>query len=154
MKDETRILKEIGFAVEGTGSRQSRLGRVAGIIRRAGDYRWVGIYDVANGEISIVAWDGPGKPAHPRFPVSQGLCGDAVRHGETVLVSDVTKDPRYLTTFGSTRSEIVVPILDPLTRRPLGTFDVESEKRDAFDEEDRAFLERSADELARHGFSG
>jgi L-methionine (R)-S-oxide reductase len=154
MKHETRILAEIGLAVEGAGNRQSRLGRVAGIIRQAGGYRWVGIYDVANGEISIVAWDGPGEPAHPRFPVSQGLCGDAVRLGETVLVSDVTKDPRYLTTFGSTRSEIVVPILDPRTGRALGTMDVESEKRDAFGGEDRAFLERSADELARHGFSG
>jgi len=154
MKDEARILEEIGLAVEGAGSRQNRLGRVAGIVRRAGGYRWVGIYDVADEEIAIVAWDGPGEPAHPRFPVSQGLCGDAVRLGETVLVSDGTKDRRYLTTFGSKRTEIVVPILDPRTRRPLGTVDVESEKRDAFDKEDRAFLERSAAELARHGFSG
>ncbi len=31
---------------------------------------------------------------------------------------------------------------------------LESKKRDAFGGEDRAFLERSAAELARHGFSG
>src|SRR6266542_5919231 len=53
MKDETQILEEIGLAVEGAGSRQSRLGRVAGIVRRAGGYRWVGIYDVADEEIVV-----------------------------------------------------------------------------------------------------
>ncbi len=39
------------------------------------------------------------------FPVTQGLSGAAVASGETVVVGDVSKDPRYLTAFGSTRSE-------------------------------------------------
>jgi L-methionine (R)-S-oxide reductase len=67
-----------------------------------------------------------------------------VASGETVVVDDVREDPRYLTAFGSTRSEIIVPILDRTRQKVLGTIDVESERVGAFSEEDRAALERCA----------
>ena len=154
MTENASIFDEIRLAFDEGGSRKARLERIAEVIRAAGKYRWVGIYEVMGGDIAAIAWSGPGPPAHPRFPVTQGLCGDAVSRGQTVLVPDVTRDARYLTTFGSTRSEIVVPILDPRTGRALGTVDVESEKTDAFGEEDRTFLERCATELASREFSG
>ena len=149
MREGASIIEAIRKAASGNASRKSRMERVAGIIRLAGGYRWVGIYCVTEDEIAVIAWSGPAAPAHPRFPISQGLCGDAVRSRETVVVSDVTRDSRYLTTFGSTRSEIVVPILDLGTHRAIGTLDVESEKPDAFDDEDRLFLERCARELGK-----
>ena len=58
------------------------------------------------------------------------------------------EDPRYLTVFGSTRSEIIVPILDRAGRKVVGTIDVESEEVDAFSEEDRAALGRCATAVA------
>ena len=63
-------------------------------------------------------------------------------------MGDVREDPRYLTAFGSTRSEIIVPVLDRAGRKVVGTIDVESEEVDAFSEEDRAALERCAVALA------
>jgi putative methionine-R-sulfoxide reductase with GAF domain len=65
-----------------------------------------------------------------------------------VLVGDVTQDPRYLTTFGSTRSEVVVPIFDPVTGTPTGIIDVESERLEAFTADDCAFLEACASRIA------
>jgi GAF domain-containing protein len=65
----------------------------------------------------------------------------AVSSGTTVVVDDVTADPRYLTTFGSTRSEIVVPVVRETVR---GLIDVESERPHAFGDADRTFLERCA----------
>jgi L-methionine (R)-S-oxide reductase len=103
---------------------------------------------VTEEEIAILAFDGPGAPAHPRFPATQGLSGSAVASGETVFVGDVREDPRYLTAFGSTRSEIIVPVVDRVGRKVVGTIDVESEQVDAFSEEDRAALERCAVALA------
>jgi putative methionine-R-sulfoxide reductase with GAF domain len=41
---------------------------VARAIRRAGTYRWVGLYEVTEDEIVNLAFDGLGVPAHPRFP--------------------------------------------------------------------------------------
>ncbi len=104
----------------------------------------MGLYEVAEGEIINLAFDGPDAPTHPRFPVTQGLSSSAVASGETVVVGDVSKDPRYLTAFGSTRSEIIVPVLDRTGRKVVGTIDVESDRVDAFPEEDRAAMERCA----------
>jgi putative methionine-R-sulfoxide reductase with GAF domain len=67
--------------------------------------------------------------------------------GRSVVVGDVTADPRYLTTFGNTRSEIVVPIRDG-EGTVTGLIDVESDLVNAFDESDRLVLERCARALA------
>ena len=145
--DESPLLGEVFRALDGDGDRERRAAGVARAIRRAGTYRWVGLYEVTEDEIVNLAFDGLGVPAHPRFPVTQGLSGAAVASGETVVVGEVSKDPRYLTAFGSTRSEIIVPIVDRAGGKVVGTIDVESEKVDAFTEEDLSALERCAAEL-------
>ncbi len=122
--------------------------RIAGAIRESGGYRWVGVYDVTPDEIGVVAWSGPSAPAVPRFPSSQGLCGSSVRSRATVVVGDVTKDPRYLRTLETTRSEIVVPVVDPERGDVVGLLDVESDLPGAFGEEDQSLLEKCAASLA------
>lgn len=139
---------QIRNVLAGKENRAAKAERVAALLRQAGGYRWVGICEVAGNEIAVIAWSGPDAPTHPRFPASQGLCGAAVRSRAPVVVGDGTKDPRYLTTFGSTRSEIVVPVLDPATGSALGVIDVESERFNAFSDDDRPFLEECARELA------
>lgn len=108
----------------------------------------MGIYDVGETEIRALAWTGEESPAFPRFPVDQGLNGEAVRSGRIVNVGDVTRDPRYLTAFGTTRSEIIVPVRETGRERVRGTIDVESERTDAFGDEDQSLLARCAEALA------
>jgi len=139
-----QILDQIRAVVNETGERASRAQRIADLIRQGGEYRWVGLYDVRREEVAIVAWSGPGPPAHPRFPADQGLTASAVRSRASVVANDVTKDPRYLTAFGSTRSELIVPVVDPSTGSVLGTLDVESDRDNAFQDQDRAWLEQCA----------
>jgi L-methionine (R)-S-oxide reductase len=135
--EEVRVLATDG------AERAAVAADVANAIRRARGYRWVGVYEVGESEIEALGWSGAGAPAFPRFPVDEGLCGVAVASGETVVVGDVRSDPRYLTTFGTTRSEIVVPVRGEggVVR---GLIDVESEKVDAFGVGDRTLLERCA----------
>ena len=121
---------------------------MAEMIRAACDYRWVGIYKIVRGDFVIVGKTGKCPPAYPRFPTTQGLAATAVESKQSVMVADVHKDPRYLPTFGSTMSEIVVPIISE-SGRAVGLIDVESEKLNAFTEKDREFLERAAALLAR-----
>jgi putative methionine-R-sulfoxide reductase with GAF domain len=73
-------------------SRAEKAVRVATLIRQAGSYRWVGLYVVADQQITAIGWSGPGAPAHPRFPVTQGLSGAAVASGRAVVAGDVTAD--------------------------------------------------------------
>ena len=117
-------------------------------IREAGSYRWVGIYAVGPEEISVIGWSGPAPPAHPRFPKDRGLCGAAAASGKTVVVEDVAKDPRYLETLDTTRSEMVVPVKRE-NGEVVGLIDVESEHEDAFTPQDLRLLEGYASAVAR-----
>jgi len=124
------------------GDRPLRAAAVAAVIRRFGSYRWVGLYDVGREQISLLGWDGPGPPAHPRFPRGDGLCGAAVTARRPIVVGDVAEDTRYLTTHTTTRSEIVVPVI--AAGVPVGLIDVESEQPEAFGEADERLLQRCA----------
>ena len=87
-------------------------------------------------------WKGPEATEHVRIPVGQGICGAAAATGRTEVVDDVNADPRYLSCFPSTRSEIVVPIGHE--GRVVGEIDIDSDRPAAFGEDDRALLERVA----------
>lgn len=119
--------------------------KIADTIRQFGNYRWIGLYDVGAELVSIIAYSGPGAPAYPQFPITKGLTGSAIREKKTVVVGDVRNDPRYLTAFGSTLSEIIIPVLDKKTGAVVGTIDVESEEVNAFSGEDQRMLEDCAD---------
>jgi L-methionine (R)-S-oxide reductase len=137
------LVDELQAIVASAGDRRTRAKRIAEAIRTRRDYRWVGIYDVTPSEIALIAYSGPSAPAFPRFPVTQGLSGDAVRTRATVVSNDVSSDPRYLTAFGTTRAEVIVPVLgdDGLA---VGTVDVESAELNAFDAARVAELEACA----------
>ncbi|OLC54949.1 MAG: hypothetical protein AUH85_10490 [Chloroflexi bacterium 13_1_40CM_4_68_4] len=134
---------ELRSIVAYAGGRERAAARAADAIRRDLKQRWVGIYEVGEREIEIIGWSGQqGLPAHPRFPLTDGLCGTAVASRETVIAADVRLDPRYLETFETTRSEIIVPIL--LNGHVNGLIDVESDRVNAFGERERSRLERAA----------
>lgn len=137
-------LNQIRTTAASGGSREERAKRLAEMIRKLGDYRWVGVYDVRAEEVSILAWSGPGAPEHPTFATTEGLTGAAIAEKKAVVVGDVRNDSRYLTAFGSTVSEIIVPVLSP-DGRVIGTIDVESEKADAFSGRDQQMIEQCAE---------
>jgi GAF domain-containing protein len=121
--------------------------RAAEWIADVGNYRWVGLYEVTSTEIGMIACTGETPPAFPRFSLDRGLCGAAVAAKAIVNVGDVRTDSRWLTTFGSTRSEIIVPVLESARGRPIGLIDVESDAWNAFSPDDEHFLSACAGRL-------
>jgi L-methionine (R)-S-oxide reductase len=105
-------------------------------------YSWVGIYVVGGDVLVLGPWRGPQATEHVRIRVGEGVCGAAAASGQTEVVDDVNVDSRYLACFPSTRSEIVVPI--SYGGRVVAEIDIDSDRAAAFDEEDRALLERVA----------
>lgn len=67
---------------------------------------------------------------------------EAKRRYEGSFVN-VRQDPRYLTTFGATRAEAIIPVRDR-DRGVVGTIDVASDHVEAFSREDIEFLEMCA----------
>jgi len=108
-------------------------------------YHWVGIYLLKGEELILGPYVGKPTP-HIRIPLNQGICGAAASSGETVIVDDVSADPRYLACSLETRSEIVVPI--KRQGRVLGEIDIDSDQPAAFTPTDRELLEAVASLLA------
>jgi putative methionine-R-sulfoxide reductase with GAF domain len=60
------------------------------------------------------------------------------------MVNDITKDARYLTAFGSTCSEIIIPIMASKDGSVVVTIDVESKHTNAFSQREQDVLEEFA----------
>ena len=141
--DRDILMRDLRTLVSAAKDRVTALQSVAELLRSSGRYRWVGLYDVdrAAGTVTNIVWSGPGPPEYPAFPITKGLTGAVISTRKTVNIGDVAADPRYLTAFGTTKSEIIVPVFDRAGENVVGTIDVESEKPNAFPEEVQTLLE-------------
>ncbi|HLF25459.1 MAG TPA: GAF domain-containing protein [Anaerolineae bacterium] len=92
----------------------------------------------------VLAW----TPTGMRRPIGLGIIGAAAASGEVVLVNDVRLDPRYVLDpeVQHTRSELALPLKARGT--VIGVLNVESDRVDAFNEEDVAVLRSLASQLS------
>jgi L-methionine (R)-S-oxide reductase len=108
-------------------------------------YNWVGFYLLEAGAqppmLVLGAFEGAMTP-HTRIPLNQGICGAAASSGQTVIVDDVSNDPRYLACSLETKSEIVVPIF--VYGKVVGELDIDSHFPAAFTAEDRDIVQHCA----------
>jgi len=131
---------------------------MSGIVKllheRLAKYNWVGFYII---EKTLAAPQPPvlvlgpfeGAPTpHTRIPLKQGVCGAAAFSGETVVVDDVNRDPRYLACSIETKSEIVVPV--HVRGEVVGELDIDSHLPAAFHEGDRELVEYCAALVGKH----
>jgi GAF domain-containing protein len=108
-------------------------------------YNWVGFYMLEAGArppmLVLGAFQGAMTP-HTRIPLNQGICGAAASSGQTVVVDDVSKDPRYLACSLETKSEIVVPVF--VNGTVVGELDVDSHFAAAFTPEHQDLVQYCA----------
>jgi L-methionine (R)-S-oxide reductase len=109
-------------------------------------YNWVGFYMLEPGAqppaLVLDAFVGAMTP-HTRIPLNQGICGAAASSGKTVVVDDVSKDPRYLACSLETTSEIVVPIF--VQKKVVGELDIDSHFPAAFGIKDQKLVQYCAE---------
>ena len=125
------------------------LARIASLTRRVIDYRTFGIILVdeeSNELVMKMAIRYGERMEWPRLKVGTGLVGYAALHKQTVLVPDVSADPRYIQVVPDVRSELVIPLL--LKDRCIGVFDLESPELDAFHKSDIEILTLLANQAA------
>jgi sigma-B regulation protein RsbU (phosphoserine phosphatase) len=128
-------LYEIGKETASILDLDELLQRVAELVKRVIDYEMFGILLLDEDRQELVLRQavnfGPGKE-RSRLPVSEGLCGAAVRGKEPVRVADVRADPRYVSLVEETRSELAIPLVHK--DKVVGVFDLESPELDRFTE--------------------
>jgi L-methionine (R)-S-oxide reductase len=108
-------------------------------------YNWVGFYMLEPGAqppmLVLGAFEGAMTP-HTRIPLNQGICGAAASSGQTVIIDDVSKDPRYLACSLETKSEIVVPVF--VHGKVVGELDIDSHFPAAFTSEHQDLVQHCA----------
>jgi GAF domain-containing protein len=112
-------------------------------------YNWVGFYlvDAADPGILMVGPFVGSFTPNTRIPLDTGLCGAAATTGKTVVVQDVSADPRYLAGSSMVNSEVVVPIF--AKKKLAGELDVESYFAGTFNKVEQEFIEACAAIVAK-----
>ena len=104
-------------------------------------FNWTGFYMMKGDMLEVGPYIGP-ITEHVKIPLDSGICGAAALQKQTVIVDDVNADPRFLACSLTTRSEIVVPLMDGETC--LGEIDIDSDQPSNFTIEDKQMLEAIA----------
>jgi L-methionine (R)-S-oxide reductase len=148
------VRKEVETLLRSAKSAKEFMSEVARVLHvRMLRYNWVGFYmleDQPEGEPPLLVlgpFEGAMTP-HTRIPLHQGICGAAASTGKTVIVDDVSKDPRYLACSLETKSEIVVPVF--VSGKVVGELDIDSHFPAAFGQEDRELVEHCASLVGKY----
>ena len=110
-------------------------------------FDWVGFYRNAGGDLLKI---GPYQGGHGclTIPFSRGVCGRCARERTAVNVPDVSKMPGHIACSATTRSEIVVPVLEA-DGELAAVLDIDSDEVAAFDEVDETNLARIGEYFRR-----
>jgi L-methionine (R)-S-oxide reductase len=113
-------------------------------------YNWVGFYlvDPADPGILLVGPFVGSFTPNVRIPLDTGLCGAAATSWQTIVVDDVSTDPRYLAGSPMVNSEIVVPIL--VKNKLAGELDIESYFAGTFHKAEQDFVEACATVVGKY----
>ena len=109
------------------------------LAHRFDSYFWTGFYRVCGDRLIVGPYIGTVGCLQIEF--GRGVCGTAAQKRETLVVPDVHQFPGHIACDPSSKSEIVVPVFGA-DGALIAVLDVDSDRLDAFDEEDRAGLER------------
>ena len=113
-------------------------------------FDWVGFYRNVGGEVLKI---GPYQGAHGCLTIdlSRGICGRCAREKAVQNVPDVAAEQDHIACSASTKSELVIPILDAAGEL-IAVLDIDSNTPAAFDEIDQENLQRIG-EYFRHSLA-
>jgi L-methionine (R)-S-oxide reductase len=102
-------------------------------------FYWTGFYRVCGNRLVV----GPymGTVGCLQIEIGQGVCGMSAQKRQTIIVPDVNQFPGHIACDPNSKSEIVVPVFAP-DGELIAVLDVDSDRLDAFDEEDQRGLEK------------
>ena len=147
-RDHSKLRAEVEALVASDAPDDEVLEEVVRLVHEAHPrWDWSGIYLLVDGTLVVGPFAGSEEPPeHSRIEVGDGVCGTAVAQDRNQLVDDVRELDNYLACSLSTRSELVVLIRED--GRIVGQFDIDSDERGAFTQEDEALLEELATVVA------
>lgn len=138
--DYAALAARVAALTEGVEDEIARMATLACEVHHADDrFDWTGFYRVTGPELLTV---GPYQGGHGclSIPFSRGVCGAAARTRTVQLVADVDAFEGHIACSSTTRSELVLPVLNPAGDL-IAVFDIDSNAPDAFTRADADALQ-------------
>ncbi len=110
------------------------------------DYFGIGLIDKVTGVLRVCRSTRNIREERLTIPLEQGVVGRAIATGKAWRISDVSREPLYLSVNPSVRSELCVPL--KAGERVIGAINIESMRLNAFGEADERLMMAFAGQLA------
>jgi GAF domain-containing protein len=107
------------------------------LVQHFDDYFWTGFYRVCGDRLVVGPYIGTVGCLQIEF--GKGVVGTCGAKRETIIVPDVNQFPGHIACDSRSKSEICVPVFTD--GKLIAVLDVDSDRFNAFDEDDRAGLE-------------
>jgi serine phosphatase RsbU (regulator of sigma subunit)/putative methionine-R-sulfoxide reductase with GAF domain len=153
--DQLTLIAEVSKSVSSSLDLRILMNNVAALIHDRFGYLYVHLFTVHKNRRLIEYQAGSGTRSQELvgYTISldepQGIIPWVARHGQTALANDVKKDTRYRPSPlppENTRSELSVPLV--YDEDVVGVLDIQSDKRNAFTEDDGLIFEAVAGNIA------
>ena len=144
------LLLEVADVMATSLDLDTTLRRVAEVVRKVIDYEIFAILllNEKTQELRFRFQVGypPEFAERARVKVGEGVTGQAAQLRQTILIDDVTQDPRYIAAVPNVRSELAVPLTTK--NRVIGVIDLEARDPGYFNEEHSRLLTLIASRMA------
>ena len=153
--DKLRMLLEITRTISRSLDLDELLNKVMDTLGSLIHYDAAGIYLIGPGDNdnpyifkarAIRGYDISFELVEPRIKMGEGFIGRVAESGKPLICPDVSKDPRYFEARNRTKSEMVAPIVS--NDKVIGVFDLESDRLDAYSDDDLAILQMLTSQVA------
>jgi len=155
--EQVSVVGEVSRAITSILDLDTLLDEVIALIQKRFKFPFIHLFTVHSGRRKIVyrAGSGSRSQALREMGVSYdlddalGIIPWVARNGKTMLANDVTAEPLYRPSDlppQNTRSELAIPLI--FGGEVLGVLDVQSDRRNAFAEDDRFLLEALGDNIS------
>ncbi|MDP4212632.1 MAG: GAF domain-containing protein [Bacteroidota bacterium] len=132
------LIPQIEALIEDEPDRVANLANIAAALKEQFNWLWIGFYLVKENELVLGPFQGP--VACTRIKKGRGVCGTAWQQMKTLIVPDVQLFPGHISCNSSSKSEIVIPLIQ--NREVVGVLDADSISLADFDAMDQRFLEQ------------
>ena len=148
------LINKIGGQITAQLELGKLLGTAAELVQSSFKYEHVALFimDSSQGDLEMRASAGSYARLFPpdhRLALDVGMVGWVARHGKRLLANDVSVEPHYINSFPDEiviQSELSVPIT--IAEQVVGVLDIQSQRREAFTQNDVMVLETLADQIA------
>ena len=133
------LIPQIQGLIYGEENLVANLANVAGALKEALGFFWVGFY-LVDSEDELVLGPFQGPVACTRIKKGKGVCGTTWEEQKTIIVPNVDEFPGHIACASASKSEIVVPVFQE--GKIIAVLDVDSDKLNDFDAIDQQYLEQ------------